>query len=394
MLLENNPYPQDARVRKEACSLRDAGYRVMVIAPRRTGQPRRELVEGIEVERFRLEDRAPSPRAFVLEYLAANAQLYVRALRRLRNVDVLHLHNPPDTLFLIGFVAKVMGVRVVFDQHDLAPELFAERFGEGPVLRVLRGLERLTYAVADAVLVVNESLRQVARERGRLADDRIFVVRNAPARSMLREVPPSRPGSLRDPRLIYVGTLGPQDGVDDLLELMRELRFRHELAGANLTIVGDGECLEPLRCKFDVAGLGEAVTFTGYVPQAEVARLLGESDICVEPARCTEHNHRCSMVKVYEYMGAGRAIVSYRLREVERLGGELISYSPCNDVRALARGAAELALDGEERLKRGEQLRQWASRWTWEVEAEQLLAAYSLAAESGRVERLRAAAPT
>ena len=38
MLLENNPYPQDVRVRNEAEALAAAGHAVTVLAPRAPGQ--------------------------------------------------------------------------------------------------------------------------------------------------------------------------------------------------------------------------------------------------------------------------------------------------------------------------------------------------------------------
>jgi hypothetical protein len=41
MLVENNPYPQDVRVRSEAQSLARAGHDVTVVAPRDPGQSRR-----------------------------------------------------------------------------------------------------------------------------------------------------------------------------------------------------------------------------------------------------------------------------------------------------------------------------------------------------------------
>src|SRR5688500_4150907 len=40
MLVENNPYPQDVRVRREAEALATAGHEVRVIAPRSASQPR------------------------------------------------------------------------------------------------------------------------------------------------------------------------------------------------------------------------------------------------------------------------------------------------------------------------------------------------------------------
>src|SRR5262249_53040515 len=153
MLLENNPYPQDVRVRSEAESLAAAGHRVTVVAPREPGQPRRELVGGVRVRRFRLPETPANPLGFVLEYAIANANLYLAgALELLRGATVLHLHNPPDTLFGVAFLARLLGRQVVFDHHDLAPELFEAKFGASPVGGVLRAFERLTFATATMVV--------------------------------------------------------------------------------------------------------------------------------------------------------------------------------------------------------------------------------------------------
>ena len=52
MLLENQPYPQDHRVRREAAALAAAGYRVSVICPGSRGQRWRENVDNVRVYRF------------------------------------------------------------------------------------------------------------------------------------------------------------------------------------------------------------------------------------------------------------------------------------------------------------------------------------------------------
>jgi hypothetical protein len=52
MLLENQPYPQDGRVRRESFTLAAAGYQVTVICPRNGTQPRYETVNGVRVIRY------------------------------------------------------------------------------------------------------------------------------------------------------------------------------------------------------------------------------------------------------------------------------------------------------------------------------------------------------
>src|ERR1700733_7658551 len=98
MLLENNPYPQDVRVRSEAESLARAGHHVTVIAPTDGKQSGRERGNDVEVIRFRLPDGSTQGRlGFLHEYLVAGVMLHLGALRELRRGStVLHIHNPPD----------------------------------------------------------------------------------------------------------------------------------------------------------------------------------------------------------------------------------------------------------------------------------------------------------
>src|SRR5262249_56070112 len=126
MLLENDLYPHDVRVRYEAQSLLGAGWRVHVIAPRGHGQARRERVEGVDVERFWLPmSHAGRMHDLLWEYAIAHVQLYLRGLRAvLHSADVLHAHNPPDTLFPVALLARLTGCRMVFAHHDLFPTPF------------------------------------------------------------------------------------------------------------------------------------------------------------------------------------------------------------------------------------------------------------------------------
>lgn len=78
-----------------------------------------------------------------------------------RNADVIHAHNPPDTLILAALPFKLMGKKFVFDHHDLAPELYESRY-DGKSRAVLAGLrwaERLSLTFADVTIATNESYK-------------------------------------------------------------------------------------------------------------------------------------------------------------------------------------------------------------------------------------------
>ena len=117
-----NAYPHDTRVKNEADVLTDAGYAVTVIALRKAGQTSSAVVDGIQVYRLpRLElfQKTPvenptlSQRLWIKVKSAARISQRVRVLHerlssdeRVRGVqarfDVIHAHNPPDTLFLVA----------------------------------------------------------------------------------------------------------------------------------------------------------------------------------------------------------------------------------------------------------------------------------------------------
>lgn len=377
MLLENNPYPQDVRVRSEAESLARAGYTVTVAAPRQAGQTWRERIGGVKVRRYRMPQLPSTPIGFVVEYAVANARLHFIALWELaKGVEAIHLHNPPDTLFGVAFLARLLRRKVVFDHHDLAPELFEAKLGPSPVVRLLRAFERLTFRSANMVLAANESHREVALGRGGMPPERVVVVRNGPPDAALARATHGREGSLEDPRLLFLGSMETQDGVDDLVPLLRLLVERHGLRGANLTLVGDGSRRSAMLEQAAAAKLSDRVRSTGLVAHAEVPRHLAEADICLDPAPCTELNHRSTMIKIAEYMAAGRPIVAFPLTETRRTAGTAVAYVRCGSLDSLAETVAELARDPDRRLELAEQGRERARSLTWSASETELIGAY------------------
>jgi len=383
MLLENNAYPQDVRVRREAEALRDGGWEVHVIAPRAAGQPARELLDGVRVERFRLPPEREGAAAVVREYLVANVQLHARAARALlRGARVLHLHNPPDTLFPAGALARALGRAVVFDLHDLAPELFAEKFGGGgragrAVALALRVCERWSARVASVVVTTNESAAELVLARDRVAPERVRVVRNGPPAAAIVAQPSLRDGVLRDPHLLFLGSMESQDGVDALPALLGELRARHGLTGATLTLVGEGGRRAALAQAFRAAGLEGAVTFTGQVAHEAVPALLAQADVCLDPAPPGALNDRSTMIKVAEYLAAGRPLVAHPLLETRRTAGTAAAYAETPDAAGLAEAVAALCADPVRRRALAAAGLARAREVTWERSVAALLDAYA-----------------
>jgi glycosyltransferase involved in cell wall biosynthesis len=378
ILLENFTYPQDTRVRNEAESLAATGHRVTVIAPRGPGQSSRERLRGVEVRRYRTVWARNSPSSYLLEYGIAHLQLLARSLiALLGGVDTLHFNGPPDTLALAGALARLAGRKVVYDMHDSGPELFRAKFGGAKLgsalTRAVLAAQVAAIRCAHQVIVTNETQRELAIARGGRSPLDVTVVRNGPRISEFPEPPSARPGALGAPRLVYVGTLDVQDGVLELPDLLRA----PALATAHLTIVGEGSAQAELLARCRQAGVESRVTFTGHVPHARVAALIADADIGIDPAPGTELNHGSTMIKVAEYLGCGRPVVAYDLRETRRTAGDAALYAPCGEPRAFIELIAALARDEEWRLRLGRRARERALELTWDRSEEALGAVYA-----------------
>jgi glycosyltransferase involved in cell wall biosynthesis len=379
MLLENNPYPQDTRVRQEAESLAAAGHIVEVIAPRGRGQAARERVNGVAVRRFRSFRMArQDASSIMLEYLVAILALHLAAARALlRGSTVLHLHNPPDLLFPAGALFRLARRRVVFDHHDLTPELTTARFGSRLLVGVARVGERLTFGVASHVLAANASHAEIALARGGKRPTDVTVVRNGPRQAWTRLPMNVRPGRLASVRLTYLGTVADQDGLEGMAEVLALLRDGHPDLDARLTVIGDGDGRGSFEAALERFGVSANVTITGWVPLEQVPRLLSDADVCVDPAPATELNQRSTMIKLAEYLALGKPVVAYDLLETSRTVRDAALLVPHGDTKTFADRIARLARDPELRSRLAHRARQRSLVLTWANSESALLAAYA-----------------
>jgi hypothetical protein len=101
---------------------------------------------------------------YLLEYLAffARATVALARAHRRRRFALVHVNSLPDFLVFAALPLKLAGVPVLLDLHEAMPEFFRARFPHRATSLahgLLRLQERASVAVGDAVLTVNDALR-------------------------------------------------------------------------------------------------------------------------------------------------------------------------------------------------------------------------------------------
>jgi glycosyltransferase involved in cell wall biosynthesis len=375
MLVENH-FPQDTRVTNEATLLIEAGYQVSVVALRRGDQAGHEVLNGVKVYRLptlELFKKTPFANAnrmnlllvrlksflgYVVEYcyfttacLIVSTYVFAK-----RGFDVMHAHNPPDTLFLVGLPFKLLGKKFVFDQHDLCPELYRSRYGtvEGFATRLLKVFEWCSLKLADVTIATNESYKRVQIERANKNPRDIFIVRNGPNRMRMTPVVPSRRlRAMNKCILCYIGSLNPQDGVDHLLRSLRHLLYDLKRSDFHCVIMGTGDSLQDLRNLADQLELNGCVELPGFVSDKDLQANLAAADICLDPDPSSPLNDVSTWIKVMEYMAYGKPIVAFDLKETRFSAGDAAMYVRPNEETEFAKTVARLMSQPELRKEMG-----------------------------------------
>ena len=392
IVVENLPVPLDRRVWLEATSLTQVGYEVSVICPTGRGWDKHyEEIDGIRIYRYPAPEEAHSGAvAYAREYIWSLVHWFrlARKVRREGGFDVIHGCNPPDLIFLLGWWYRWRGVRYLFDHHDVCPELFEAKFDrKGLLYKIMLIWERLTFASASVSIATNESFRQIAIRRGRMAPEDVFVVRSAPKVEKF-EIRPADPEMRKGAGTVlgYVGVIGQQEGMDLLVAAADHLIRGLGRDDVQFVIVGFGPELP--RVEADVArrGLSGHFTFTGPLYGEDLLRALNSCDIGVSPDPKNAMNDISTMNKVMEYMTLEKPVVQFDLKEGRASAESASLYAAANDPKDFAARIAELMDAPERRAEMGRIGRaRVLERLSWAHSVPHLLAAYDrIFAKMGR----------
>lgn len=330
--LENEPYPHDRRVRQEAEALLAEGYQVTVCGPAGFGfEALDEMIGDVRVLRYPEVPGGRSVVGYLREYgvsLWRLAGLMRKAAER-APITCLMVCTPPDLTVFPALPLRRRGAALIFDHHDLSPELFALKFGDRRAIDlVLRRAERFALRSADVVIATNDSYAEVERERGGVDPERIFVVRNGPDPTRIHPVEPKP--DLRRGRahlVCWVGNIGGGEGLHHLLEAADDVCNRRGRADIGFAIIGPGDGRDELIEQATRRGLQDALAFPGRADDAGLRDYLSTASVCVSTYEPNPMNHLSTVTKVVEYMAMGRPIVQFPLRETSRLCGDASLYA-------------------------------------------------------------------
>jgi glycogen synthase len=387
-----------------AAELAAAGHEVVVLSRRPAGSDAEthpttdEVREGVRV--LRVAEDPPHlefDRDMVAWTLAMGHGMLRAALTRLVpswRPDVVHAHD-----WLVAHpaiaLAEVLGVPLVATIHATEAGRYAGWLSS-PLSRQVHSAEWWLANRADTLITCSAAMRAEVAELFDLDPDPVVVLNNGIAPRRWR-ANPARVRAVRDryapggaPVLLYFGRLEYEKGVQDLIAALPRIRRAHP--GTRLVVAGTGTAHDQLVAAAQTHRVRRSVTFTGHLPDADLAALLRAVDAVVLPSRYEPFG-----IVALEAAAAGAPLVASTaggLGEVVVDGETGLSFPP-GDLAGLAMAAGAVLADPAAASRRARAARKrLGSAFEWSRIAADTASVYAAATCGGPAELGRPKIPT
>lgn len=375
-----SPYPADPRPRRAAEALAQEGMSVDLISQGWENLPKREKLGNLDVTRIPIRRYRGGVISYALQYgsfiTLSAASLAWRMLRK--RYDLVYVHNMPDILVISALLPKLFGAKVIMDQHDPMPELMMTIFGKEKnnlAVRILRHLEKWSFARADLVITVNEACRRIFSSRS-CAAEKIAVIMNSPDEETFPwrgaksyALPPSDAPFV----IMYHGSIFERNGLSLAVEAFAQVV--KAVPNSELRVYGRSTpYLEQVMQKVKALGLEEHVHYFGVKKWEELAREIGKCNVGVIPNQRNLFTDINTPTRIFEYLAVGKPVIAPRTAGIrDYFEGDSLVFFESGDAADLAKAMMFVALHPVEAREVAERGQEVYRKHSWATEKEALV---------------------
>ena len=361
-------YEYDNRVIRYAEALVKRGDNVDVIAIGKKGQPRHEVIRGVNV--YRVQNRTVDEKGRLLYLIKLLVFLLNSAVfltqRHMRNpYDLIHIHSVPDFEVFAAFFAKLKGAKIILDIHDIVPEFYASKFNKSKdslLFRMLCGVEKASSVFSHHVIISNHIWEKLLLSR--LVDEsKCTVIMNYPDQSIFFK----RPRNRTDNKffMMYPGTYNWHQGLDIAIKAFGLIK--DQIPEAEFYIYGRGSERKNFEKLIVRLKLEDKVYLKNSLPLDKIAEVMANADLGVVPKRNDPFGGEAFSTKILEFMSLGvPVLVSNTKIDKYYFNDSVVKFFKAEDEQDLANCMLELINNTELRNRLAQNALKFVENYTWE----------------------------
>ncbi len=191
--------------------------------------------------------------------------------------------STPGPLGLVALVAgKLLGIPVVAHYHTELPDYALKLTQDRKIASIVRAWTAWFYKQAERVVVPSKATARSVRNLG-VESEHIYLLARGVDTALFnhdKRQPTEweRFGMNGARKLLYVGRVSREKGLDHLIDAFNRLRSKRE--NVELVVVGDG----PYKSELEQNVTDKKVVFVGYQRGEQLARLYASADVFVFPS--------------------------------------------------------------------------------------------------------------
>ena len=287
--------------------------------------------------------------------------------------NIVHLHDPE--LLPLGVLFKALGVKVIFDMHELVSsqlddkEYLKANFFSSIIYLLYSFFELLAVRLFDSIVLAEDGYYKPLKNKYYSFKGKFCVIRNYPCKDQILSIA-SKPKVIGNLHIVYIGGLMKVRGTRELIEAVGKI------PNARLSLAGPWSCSD-YRSECESLKSFDCVDYHGYLSFEEAIRLVKKSHIAVAPLYPVTNNLLCRTTKFYEYALCKIPIIMSNFSDWEQTFAGMAWFADPTDANDLHSKIIEVQNDRSKEKKINYAFQKVLESWNWEKEQEILLNLYS-----------------
>jgi glycosyltransferase involved in cell wall biosynthesis len=388
-MIVHGQYLSDARVRRQAECLAEAGFDIHVVCSRSgvshnsNSEPAYEVVNGVHIHRIPLTKKRGSKSRYFFEYtfMTIFGIWKLAYLHSQKKFDVVHIHNMPDMLVLSGLIPKWTGSVLVLDIHDPMSELFQENYhldGSNTFIRFLELQEKFSYALANRLVTVSIPMAENVAKKGGCAPADVSIIHNYPDLNAfpINEGRNTWPSNKERIVFIYSGTVTEHYKLDIAIKALAVAS--REIPNISFQILGEGNRLVQVLSLANDLGISDKVELLPTVKIHEVKNIMANADVGISTHQAGVFGDLYFSTKIIEFMTQGLPVISSRTYTIDKyIPDDSIFYFEPENVEDLAKKIVYVCNNPDVVLEKIKNSRKLIAQYSWQEEKSKYLSFYN-----------------